>query len=1089
MVLNSILGPEKRKQASSLRGGSLMIKNRKIIKGILLIISMFICFMLVLPFAQTVNGIGVLKETGSVDPVGHSENYSAILYNNKNGLPSSEANDIAETEEGFIWIGSYSGLIRYDGNTFVRMDSKTGVSSVVCLYADSYNRLWIGTNDSGLALKENDDFRLWGGDVLGSARVCCIAENDGVVYVGTTAGITMIYEDLTLQSIDDPRIAYAYMAKMIRSRDGLLHCLTNEGDYFTLKDGKVVDYISYKQTPVNDISCILPDPLNPDKMYIGTGAAGLYYGDIKGSLEEMEFINTLPLSTINSIRQYGSRIWVCAINGTGVLDKNGFHVLDELPVDSSVGNVMEDYEGNLWFTSTRQGVMKLVWNTFTDVFGKYGVEPTVVNGTCMYKDDLYVATDTGLIVIGEDGQKDNVPIDYCETASGAYIGYMNLVDMLDGCRIRSIIKDSSDRLWISTYRNYGLICYDGTNAVAYTTDDGLISERVRTVCEREDGSFIVANTGGVCLIEGGQITKKWGVRDGLTNPETLTVAAAPNGDIIVGSDGGGIYVVNDAGVGRIDTNVGLSSNIIMRIRYDKKREVFWIVTSNSLAWMTTDYKVTTIREFPYSNNFDLYENSNGDMWVIASNGIYVVPVDDLLKDKEINPIHYGIANGMSSMATSNSYSALTENGDLYIACNDGVVKVNIDEEMLDVYDLKEAVPYIDVDGERYYPDEKGGFTIPSTAQKIIVYPYVFNYSLSDPQINYILKGYDKKQVTVSRSELGPIIYTNVPGGSYKFLLEIKDFMGRGTKVLSIPIEKKKAMHEEPWFYFLVLLAGVLAIAALVKAIVRRKMRILEAKHREEAAMERLESELRMANRIQSSSLPHDFPPFPDRTDEFDIYASMDPAREIGGDFYDYFFVDDDHLCLVMADVSGKGIPAALFMMTSKAILKSFGNMAQSAAEILTKANDTICSDNQEEMFVTVWLGILEISTGRLIAGNAGHEYPVLKQDDRFELIKDKHGLVIGAMDGLIYRQYELDLKPGAKLFLYTDGVPEATNANNELFGTDRMIEVLNRDPDASPQGILENVRKAVDEFVKDAEQFDDLTMLCLEYKGPADHTK
>jgi len=250
-----------------------------------------------------------------------------------------------------------------------------------------------------------------------------------------------------------------------------------------------------------------------------------------------------------------------------------------------------------------------------------------------------------------------------------------------------------------------------------------------------------------------------------------------------------------------------------------------------------------------------------------------------------------------------------------------------------------------------------------------------------------------------------------------------------------------------------------------------------------AEKERIGTELALATRIQADMLPNIYPAFPERR-EFDIYAAMDPAREVGGDFYDFFLVDDDHLCMLIADVSGKGVPAALFMMASRIILASNAKQGRSPAEILTETNATICQNNREEMFVTVWLGILEISTGRLTAANAGHEYPVLLQPGgRYELIKDKHGFVIGGMEGVKYREYELKLEPGARLFLYTDGVPEATSGDNELFGTERMLSALNEDTGAPPEELLKNVRRAVDGFVKDAEQFDDLTMLGLEYRG------
>lgn len=250
-----------------------------------------------------------------------------------------------------------------------------------------------------------------------------------------------------------------------------------------------------------------------------------------------------------------------------------------------------------------------------------------------------------------------------------------------------------------------------------------------------------------------------------------------------------------------------------------------------------------------------------------------------------------------------------------------------------------------------------------------------------------------------------------------------------------------------------------------------------------AEKQRISTELSLATRIQTSMMPHVFPPFPDRK-EFDIFASMNPAKEVGGDFYDFFLIDDNHLGLVMADVSGKGVPAALFMMASKIILQSCAMLGGSPAEILTKTNEAICSNNQEEMFVTVWLGILEISTGKLTAANAGHEYPVIRNaGGRFELFKDKHGFVIGGMSGAKYREYEIQMEPGSKLFLYTDGVPEATDADKNMFGTERMVDALNTEPEASPEVILKNVHSAVDGFVKEAEQFDDLTMLCIEYRG------
>ena len=226
-----------------------------------------------------------------------------------------------------------------------------------------------------------------------------------------------------------------------------------------------------------------------------------------------------------------------------------------------------------------------------------------------------------------------------------------------------------------------------------------------------------------------------------------------------------------------------------------------------------------------------------------------------------------------------------------------------------------------------------------------------------------------------------------------------------------------------------------ALAESFATLSARTLQYVDEVKKVTAEKERIGAELSLATDIQASMLPHIFPAFPMRS-EFDIYASMDPAKEVGGDFYDYFLIDDDHLGLVIADVSGKGVPAALFMMASKIILQSVAMLGNSPAEILRRTNEAVCSNNEAQMFVTVWLGILELSTGKLTAANAGHEFPALRQpNEKFELYKDKHGFVIGGMEGVRYKEYEIQLEPGSKLFVYTDGVAEATSAEQELYGT------------------------------------------------------
>ena len=250
-----------------------------------------------------------------------------------------------------------------------------------------------------------------------------------------------------------------------------------------------------------------------------------------------------------------------------------------------------------------------------------------------------------------------------------------------------------------------------------------------------------------------------------------------------------------------------------------------------------------------------------------------------------------------------------------------------------------------------------------------------------------------------------------------------------------------------------------------------------------AEKERIGAELNIAAQIQADMLPRIFPVYMERY-KFEISASMDPAKEVGGDFYDFFLIDDDHIGLVVADVSGKGVPAALFMVIAKTLIKNRAQMGESPAEVLRSVNTQLCDGNEAELFVTVWLAKIQISTGKGIAANAGHEHPVIRRaDGSYELVVYRHSPAVATMEGIRFREHEFELHPGDSLFVYTDGVPEATNAENELFGADRMLQALNREPDAEPERLLKNVREAIDAFVGDAPQFDDITMLGFSYFG------
>ena len=758
------------------------------------------------------NSSGVPNRAVSVDPTGRSEGFSAVLYDNTKGLPTSEANAIAETSEGFIWIGSFAGLIRYDGNTFERMDSTGGLTSIKCLYTDSRDRLWIGTNDNGVAVMERGELRMWNKlDGMCSSHTRAITEDSGGnIYVATAGGITMIDLAYNLVTMDDELISEANMRDIRTGSDGIVYGTTDSGDIVMIQNGVLKRFIGADENPLDGVGTILPDPTDPGKIYAEGRDFGFYRADITGDFTVLEKYDIEPLKYIKQIEYIDGKFWICATNGIGVLENGEFRLMENLPMNNNVGHVMTDYLGNLWFTSTRQGVMKVVPNRFSDVFLRYDLPETVVNSTCMSGGKLFVGTDTGLIVLDENGPVSNMPLTKAVTASGAELETDDLIEYLSESRIRSIIKDSKGRLWFSTWRTNDLLRYDNGVLTAFTEDDGLLSDSIRVVSEGDDGSIYVALTEGVNVIKDDKVIASYGRDDGIVNTESLTVAEGLNGEIILGSNGGGIYIIGESGVKNINVEQGLPSDIVMRIKRDRKHNVMWLVTSSAVAYMTPDYKITKIKNFPYPNNFDMYENSKGDMWILSSNGIYVVPATDLLANDLIAPIYYSIANGLPCITTANSYSELTPEGDLYIAGSTGVAKVNIEQSFENVSDLKAAIPYIEADGERIYPDESGSFTVSKDVHKITVSSFVYNYVMTDPQVSYMLEGFDRQSVTVNRSELAPVDYTNLRGGTYHFILNVSDAMGQGSKEISVRIVKEKRFYEQLWFLVVcVMIAGIM----------------------------------------------------------------------------------------------------------------------------------------------------------------------------------------------------------------------------------------------------------------------------------------
>ena len=756
----------------------------------------------------------------ALDLTGNGAGYASVLYDSASGLPTSEANAIVQSKEGFLWIGSYGGLIRYDGTSFEAIDASAGVASVTSLLIDSKNRIWIGTNDSGAAFLEDDEFTFFTrGDGLRSSSVHSLAEDDeGNILIATTQGLAYVDTENVLRLIDDPQVNQEYVCELVPGPEGVVYGVTLSCAIFTVEHHRVTGYYRGEDMGVATVNTLYPDFENPGFVYIGTQESEVIYGDLRRDLSGKRTLYTTPQHYINSIRVHDGLLWICSDNGIGYFDQNYHYVeLHDLPLTNSIDHMIVDFEGNLWFTSSRQGVMKIVENRFTDVLKRTELGTMVVNTTCRYRGELYIGTDSGLVVLDEKEQvKKKTP----------------LTERLEGVRIRCIRADSAGQLWLCTYSDNALVRYNGESGEieCYDTSRGMASNRVRMCTELADGSLAVATNAGMNILRGGEVIAAYGSSRGISNLEILCIEQNDDGRIYLGSDGDGIYIVDGNRVSRLGLDDGLRSEVILRMKKDPTAGVIWIVTSNSIAYMKDD-QITTVRNFPYTNNFDLYFDEHGRIWVLCSNGIYVVDREDMLDGGEIAYTHYDSASGLPCIATANSYSQLDEDGMLYIAGSTGVCSVNVNDETGVSGDVRLAVPYVNEDDKRVSVPESGTVRVGADCRRLTIYPYAFTYSLNDPHVSYWLEGFDDAPVTVTRKELGAVQYTNLDGGTYRFHLSAMDVLsGETGQSLTVTIVKEKAIYERFWFRALVIAAALALVIGVAVFFSRRKTRALERKN-------------------------------------------------------------------------------------------------------------------------------------------------------------------------------------------------------------------------------------------------------------------
>lgn len=703
----------------------------------------------------TIGGGKVLS--GQVDSIG----YTSVVYDETSGLATSDANFIIGASDGYMWIGSYSGIYRYDGTVFEKIEYSGGLTSGRGLFEDSKGRIWVGTNDNGVVVIENEQATwLTYKEGLPSSSIRHFAEDlEGNVYIATTAGVCYADSDLEIHVVGDDIIGENRILKLDSDSEGTIYGSTNNGIIFTIKDHEI-DQI-YKSEEVSKkavITSILADPEKPGYVYLSTDRGAVYYGEFGKNLMNMKSISTQPMEIVHWLSYDCDRVWVSSTSQIGYIDTDKiFHLVTGIPMDNGIEMTTSDFQGNIWVASSSMGIMKIVACNFQDLTVSTELPDEVTNCTYLTDENMYVGTDNGLFILDKYG----------------WLVSNHLTTYLKDKRIRCINGDRNGNIWISTYNSSsGLVCYmPDEEIINFTTDEGLPSDDIRCAKEMSDGSIMVGTNGGLAIIKNYKVTKVVDSSSGIKNTVFLTLEEGDNGEILVGTDGDGMYIIRDNDIKRYGREDGLTSEVIQRIKKDDREDLYWIILSNGVGYIRRgDFNL--VSTFPNNNNYDLFFDSDGDIWMLSSFGVYTMTKDVMLDDNITEYRLFDLANGLPFKPTSNSYSTLDDEGNLYIAGRKGVCKVNIDNFFKEKMEVKAALKSVYSGDTKITSDTTGSYILPANNEKVSISLAVIDYTMVDPEVHISIGGRSGEDIIVKKSQLYPIEYTGMQYGTYSFNVKV-----------------------------------------------------------------------------------------------------------------------------------------------------------------------------------------------------------------------------------------------------------------------------------------------------------------------------
>lgn len=739
------------------------------------------------------------------------DKYIRKVYSGDNGLPGGMANDIVQTKDGVLWIGTYGGLYRYCGNSIEWMNNIESIKTVNCLYTDEAGRLWIGTNDNGLAIYINDKItnELTKADGFPSNSVRCITEGaNGFYYAGTTDSLVVLTMSGGLKVYDTIE-EVVYARRICADKSGNVAAVSDEGALYLIQGTKVAAKLTADENGDSFRSCTFDEN---GALYVGSSLNTVKKYDIsEGTFKELASFECGQLAGINSLTcSDDGTLFLCAENGAGYIKAgNEYHSIDVSGFSSSIEHMLIDYQGNLWFTSSRLGLLCLCRSVFTEMNEFDGLSGNVVNTVKKWQGTLYFGTDSGL-----------------EAANYNQSEISNqLIEALDGVRIRCLMSDSENNLWICTSGKGVWEIAPNGNIEKYDSGNGTLGDKFRSAIEITDGTIAAAGDYGISFINNGEVINTIGSSDGLTNPKLLTLCERKDGSILAGTDGNGIAVIKDGRiVQEIKQEDGLSSDIILRIVQNSDDDGYFIVTGNGLCYLDSNDEIRILSNFPYYNNYDIIEGNRNELFVLCSAGIYVVDKTELLEGNNVNYLLLDAKKGLRIALTPNSWNYIDENDDLYLSGESGAVYFNINEYDFSMRSYRVLLKEIVADGESILIEKGTETVIPAGTSEIVITPEIVNFSVNDPDISVYLEGFDSEPRVMPQSEMESIIYSNIPSGRYVFRLAILD--SRTGSIIAentYKIFKEREIYDNWWFRLYAGAVAVITIAYLTWLIVRTQI--------------------------------------------------------------------------------------------------------------------------------------------------------------------------------------------------------------------------------------------------------------------------